>query len=550
MALSITVILVGLIPGSAVAASPFEGPVPQADCGPGSMPELGLQGSVSVEDRRSGRSADGYSCNLQTVGRFPGDGAEWQMATYGDCAYYGQKYALLGGFASQPGTVILDVQDPANPQRVGTLTTPAMLSPWESLKVNRKRGLLAAVYAPLQGAAYFDIYDVKEDCRHPRLLASVPINGLGHEGEFAPDGRTYYATGLAPELVTAIDTSTSTAPKRLTSFVGDPVVHGMGISADGRRMYLATVPEDFVITAFAGPPLTDHNGMIVYDVSAIQDRRGTDVRKVSEINWRDGSIGQHGVPFTKDDTPYVLFVDELARGGARFIDISDETRPRIVSKLKLEIHMPEHAQQAIEEELSIETPHGVPAVPRGLLPLGYNFHYCTLDRRIDPTLAICATIESGIRVFDIRSLRAPKEIAYYNPGGDGRLAPASWAGTTSGFTTALPRLDKRRRQIWFTDQDAGFFVVKMTNNVWPFSSRHRCRRRSALVIRRPGGRMGRHVTLRASGQRVRARRVGPRRMRVSTKQFGNRRSITIRARAIRPGGKRVGYKRSYKLCRP
>ena len=30
--------------------------VPRADCGPGSLPERGLQGDVSAEDRNSGRS--------------------------------------------------------------------------------------------------------------------------------------------------------------------------------------------------------------------------------------------------------------------------------------------------------------------------------------------------------------------------------------------------------------------------------------------------------------------------------------------------------------
>ena len=40
--------------------SVFEGPVPRAECGPGSRPETALQGEVTIADRESGRSAQGY----------------------------------------------------------------------------------------------------------------------------------------------------------------------------------------------------------------------------------------------------------------------------------------------------------------------------------------------------------------------------------------------------------------------------------------------------------------------------------------------------------
>ena len=43
---------------------------PQADCGPGSRPETGIQGRVSREDHASGRAAEGYTCNTELVGSF------------------------------------------------------------------------------------------------------------------------------------------------------------------------------------------------------------------------------------------------------------------------------------------------------------------------------------------------------------------------------------------------------------------------------------------------------------------------------------------------
>src|SRR5439155_12316719 len=40
-------------------------PTPKAQCGPGSMPETGLQGRVSMADVQSGRAAQGYTCNAE-----------------------------------------------------------------------------------------------------------------------------------------------------------------------------------------------------------------------------------------------------------------------------------------------------------------------------------------------------------------------------------------------------------------------------------------------------------------------------------------------------
>jgi hypothetical protein len=183
------------------------------------------------------------------------------------------------------------------------------------------------------------------------------------------------------------------------------------------------------------------------------------VRLVGKVTWTDGTIGQHAIAITSGGTPYVVFVDEHGHGGARIIDVADERNPRIVSKLKLEIQMPENRDLARREALTYNNENG------GLYPFGYNSHYCNADRVVDPTILACANQESGLRVFDIRDVRAPREIAYFNPGGDGTRSPASWGGTTSGYTSAQPRIISERGEIWFTDQDRGFYVVRFTNGV-------------------------------------------------------------------------------------
>ncbi len=79
----------------------------------------------------------------------------------------------------------------------------------------------------------------------------------------------------------------------------------------------------------------------------------------------------------------------------------------------------------------------------------------------------CSEFQSGLRVFDIRDVRHPREIGYFNPGGDGHPAPGSFGGTYAGYTSAQPRIIPERGEIWFTDQDRGFYVVRFANGAWP-----------------------------------------------------------------------------------
>jgi len=453
----------------------FEGSVPRAQCGPGSRPETGIQGEVPVADRRSGRSAEGYDCNLAVVGHYGPDdgfeGASWQMAWFGDCAYFGTR---IDGSEHKPGTQVIDASDRTDPRFSTSLTTTAMQNPWESLKAHLGRGLLAgtlvgSVKGVFTGPGWFDVYDVSRDCRHPTLLASKPFPGLGHEGNWAQDGRTYYAAGFTPGVVTAIDVEDAVNPRALGSFISQSMAHGLGTSLDGDRLYLAHVNADYTGPTVGGGAYgrgsrLGNNGLAIYDVSDFnRRRRNPRARLISTLYWKDGSIGQHVLPVTRNGRPYVVFVDEFDGGGARIIDIGDERRPRIVSKLRTEIQMPEH-QATFDAGRDYNGERG-----GDLAPLTYNTHYCSVDRTDDPTILVCSAFESGVRVFDIQNFSKPREIAYFNPGGTGNRLPGSYGGTTGGYTSAAPRVIAESGELWFTDQDRGFYVTRFTNGVWPRS---------------------------------------------------------------------------------
>ena len=99
-----------LAPAAAAQDKVFEGPVPKADCGPGSRPEPALQGEVPAANRESGDSLKGYSCNLEIVGNAPGERGSRQHTWYGDGAYYDSNHV------SHIDTYVLDVSVPAKPK--------------------------------------------------------------------------------------------------------------------------------------------------------------------------------------------------------------------------------------------------------------------------------------------------------------------------------------------------------------------------------------------------------------------------------------------------
>ena len=473
-----------LAPLQVRAAGVFEGPVPRATCGPGSLPETGIQGDVPKADRTSGRSQLGYRCNLELVGQFQAQGAGWQNAWYGHCDYFDTKTGVAspptpvgtGNGQTVPGTQVIDVSDPAHPVRTANLDTPALDGPWESLKVNEQRGLLAGVGgfgSDGDGPLYFDVYDVKSDCAHPKLLSSTPTDlPIGHEGNWSADGMTYYGSSLFTGTVAAIDVTDPTSPHVITTFA--PAVgsggssatvftHGLSTSDDGNRLYTT----DFAFGA--------DNGLIILDVSAIQSRSPSDVAPppfVGRVGWTDGSGAQVPVPMDYNGKKYILFVDEGGYGAARIIDVSDDTNPVVVSKLKLEIHMPPNQATAAADSA-------------GDGSFTYTGHYCSVDREHNPTAAACGYFESGIRVFDIRDPLHPREIAYYNPpaqvqkhgqlpgsehdGGPNNSQPpnmsADWCSSQIRFTTAADGTP----ELWAQCQDNGFMTLRFTNGAYPLT---------------------------------------------------------------------------------
>ncbi len=466
-----------LLPGGASTAAdePPLRAVPRAHCDAGSKPETSTQGRVPAADYASGRAAQGYTCNTRAVGHF-GNSGGFKVFRYVDkaghvCAIYDSTLLfptdLPFNVGSEGlGTIVLDMSDPAHPRKAANLVTPAMDSPHESLFLNQKRGLLAAVMgSPLTAPGIVDLYDLSRDCRNPQLRSSSPVGILGHESGFAPDGRTFYASSTGGQTLVAIDVADPTNPRILGTKLGVNY-HGLRLSPDGNRMYVADIGNPS-----PGGPIAV-GGLTILDVSDFQARRANpEFRQVSHLTWRSLSIPQAADPIVIDGHRYLLEADEFANfnlgpqlltglgyqadapvGAARLINIDRERKPFVVSNLRLEVHSLAARAGAQRND------------PGASLPIqGYAGHYCSVPRYRNPGIVACSMIASGLRIFDIRDPYHPREVGYFNK----PTMPGAKPVHEGGWAMSAPAYDLKHRMVWYTDGNNGFHAVRLSKRIVP-----------------------------------------------------------------------------------
>jgi hypothetical protein len=428
--------------------TPYAGPTKGIRCDKKSRPEK-IQGKVPKSDYESGRAAKGYSCNARLVSHV-GTSGGYRVERYVDkagheCAYWDSTLLWPHNLPEQgtegPGVYVMDMDRPSKPVHTDTLRTPAMQSPHESVRLNVKRGLLVADMGyPTWNPGFIDVFSVKKDCRHPELESSTPTGIIGHEGGFAPDGMTFYVASLYGHTLTAVDLSNPKAPIPLWT-TAEYQPHGVSISNNGKRLYIA---ENAFDESFG-----DFSGLTILDVSEVQKRVvNPTVPRIARLTWPQLSTPQNATPFKMHGHEYLLETDEFGSGkhvgAARIIDIENEKKPFVVSNMRLAVNK-----------------GGQTADPGDDQPFqGYQGHYCSLPSRVNPNIVACSFIMSGLRVFDIRNPAHPREIAYFSK----PLMPGAgfYPSKAGAFAMSAPAYDQATRDIWYTDGNSGFYVVRLT----------------------------------------------------------------------------------------
>lgn len=503
-------------------------PVPEAACDAQSSPLKGLQGRVTRADVASPQAAKGWTCNTEAVGhhRTPGGFRVWRFddraghrCLYYDSTLVSQLNVVSLGVGPTQGVIVLDVSDPARPVQTDRLTSPAMLSPHESLNLNTRRGLLAAELGNVGSLpGVMAVYDLNADCRHPVLQSEYVAGPVGHESGFSPDGMTFWIGGL--QGIIAVDVSNPKAPRTITTI--NMPSHGINFSADGNTLYETNVID---------------GGVALVDVSEIQARRpDPKVYEISRLDWASASIPQNTDPVTIGGHPYLLEYDEFAfrvnpvtiadtPGAARLIDLADPKHPTVTSNLRLQVNMPEHHREANTD------PNFIPSTM-----LTYAAHYCSVPRVVDPQIAACSFLNSGLRIFDIRDPEHPREAAYFI------APPGTSQGVRSASAFSQPAYDPAQRIVYYTDATTGLWAVKLSPAVWPdpiASPPKACRQKTVVLRLR-----GRRATVTVAGRRITVtRKKGRLVARVPVKG-----TVRVRISVRTQGGRTLRYTRTLRRC--
>ena len=324
------------------------------------------------------------------------------------------------------------------------------MSPHESLALNPKRGLLAAVLGnPSTYPGLVSIYDAHADCRHPVLQSTALVARLGHESGFAPDGKTFYATGTAVDAITAIDVTDPKHPHPI--WQGNIRAHGMSISSNGNRAYVA-----------------DPNGgdMLILDTSR-------DPGSGLESAGPRGQPADMGLRIDPPERHPVHGPRQALRPRVRRVHGGDPRPERRSGRGGSGTHhryLRRAAAPGRVEPAPAGQPAGRPPTPRP------------------------ATREPGAPCRDTRRTTATSRALSTRRSWPARSSPRGCGSSTSAASTRRrrsrttwppPRRRSRtasrpapsrcrsrrwcltRREIWFSDGTSGFYAVRIAKAVWP-----------------------------------------------------------------------------------
>jgi hypothetical protein len=360
------------------------------------------------------------------------------------------------------GWSVLDVTDPAAPQFCAYIPGPE--NTW-TIQIQVADGKMitgleriAPGWGGTEGqpaAEGFFIFDVSEPTQ-PKQIGHFKTGSTGTHRNFFDGGHLVHAAAGAPglngKIYRSVDISDPSNPREVGRFSlpeqeSTAAAKGLKFSChgpvhiEGDRAYLSY----------------GDGGGIILDVSDMAQPK-----MISQIAFR-GITATQGIhtylPLPR--RKIALINDEAIRENgdenlnmAGIVDISDEKRPRMLSLLPLPEPAPESELKNFYEKAGRFGPHNH----------HHPNHQACLEDRDD--IAYLTYFNAGLRVYDIRDARQPKEFAYFVP-----ADPLVRIGTKPSQLVAQSEdvLVDRRGCIYLSDKTHGIHILRV-NNIWPYQS--------------------------------------------------------------------------------
>jgi hypothetical protein len=344
------------------------------------------------------------------------------LAVWQDHAYVGNR---TDGSRRHPhpGVVVLDIEDPSNPEIVGEIGRPGAGNPGESTRELRvwpgRRLLLVLSFgcdpvihdcATEAVASTVRFYDIAGPyALQPRLVSTYEPSRAPHEFFLWQDPSDARRALLFMSTPGEVDTSllvTDISGARRGRFVEvsswradfpdtpfDDDLHSLSISDDGSRAYLAHL----------------RNGFLVLDTSdVLHGPQGSEIRLITALEARPrwpGWGAHSAVPIP--GRPLVLVTDEVYGssepgggcpwGWARIVEVADPARPVVRSEIRvLPFNDPARCDQTSPER------------DRGA---SFSSHNPTVTEH----LAFISWHSAGLQVFSTANPELPAMVAAFLP---------------------------------------------------------------------------------------------------------------------------------------
>jgi hypothetical protein len=404
---------------------------------------------------------EAISWNIDQIGYADLDGkAGCKMAIH----RVGERWYLYAALLWGPGFVILDITDPYSHRYIKHVPGPADTMTFQ-IQIADGKMITAMEAIPDYLGGHegpwehegFAIWDL-EDPENPQKLGVFKTGGSGTHRNYYDGGQYVYATGLPDgydgHILQIVDISDPANPTEVSRWWREgqwlaggeggvsagTLLHG-GAYVKGDRAYLPYSAGGFVILDISdkktpklvsdlpfSPPFEHY--IAVHTALPLQDRPLVIVNSEAILENGAGSLGYAGM-----------------------VDVSDETKPRLISLFPLPEPSPGSPYKNFVERGARFGPHNQ-----------HQWQYQDVLLN-DENVCFLTYFNAGLRVYDISDERLPKEIAYFLPP-DPTDRRGPWP-TTGLIAQTEDVLVDSRGYIFISDKNQGLYILRLSETRTP-----------------------------------------------------------------------------------